>query len=255
MLIRNEQTAVERLYPEAALKFQGRNIIDESIFFDLEHYLYKKPIAIGVFGAAVFEGEEKTISSTQYMIENKKDAKAILEMIKTYFVKKKEEGKKYIVTFSGNNDFFVINHLFEKYHMNYIFKEEFTHVDLQREYEVRFQKNIGLKNLEKLYAIERKGELISGMTLAKTFSKVISDGDYIERMPKEKIRKILTYNQQDVVNLFKIMNTWEKVQMDDVLQLEDKLLKEKAEKLELKRLLEGNRENDTELYLEIHDRN
>ena len=74
-------------------------------------------------------------------------------------------------------------------------------------------------------------------------------------MPKEKIRKILTYNQQDVVNLFKIMNTWEKVQMDDVLQLEDKLLKEKAEKLELKRLLEGNRENDTELYLEIHDRN
>lgn len=241
MLIRNEQTAVDRLYPEASLKYQGRNIIDESIFFDLEHYLYKKPIAIGVFGAAVFEGQEKTILSTQYMIENKKDAKAILEMIKTYFMKMKEDGKKYIVTFSGNNDFFVINHLFEKYHMNYIFKEEFTHVDLQREYEVRFQKNIGLKNLEKLYAIERRGELISGMTLAKTFSKVISDGDYIERMSKEKIRKILRYNEQDVVNLFKIMNRWEKVQLDDVLLLEEKLLQEKTEKMELKRLSEESR--------------
>ncbi len=244
MLIRNEQTVVEGLYPEAALKYQGKNIIDESIFFDLEHYLYKKPIAIGVFGAAIFKDEEKTITSTQYMIENKKDAKAILEMIKNYFIKKKEEGKKYIVTFSGNNDFFVINHLFEKYHMNYVFKEEFTHVDLQREYEMRFQKNIGLKNMEKLYAIERRGELISGMTIAKTFSRVINDGGYMERMPKEKIKKILRYNEQDVVNLFKIMNRWEKVQMNDVLEMEEKLLKEKNEKLEMKRLLEEKQETE-----------
>lgn len=231
MLIRNEETLVDKLYPEATLKYEGKNIIDESIFFDLEHYLYKKPIAIGVFGAAVFEENAKAITSTQYMIENKKDAKAILEMIKTYFIQKKKEGKKYIVTFSGNNDFFVINHLFEKYHLDYIFKDEFIHVDLQREYEIRFKKNIGLKNLEKLYSIERKGELMSGMTIAKTFSKVINDRDYIERMPKEKIRRILRYNEQDVVNLFRIMNRWEKVKIDDVLELEEQLLQEKNEKL------------------------
>ncbi len=255
MLIRNEQTAVDMLYPEAALKYQGKNIIDESIFFDLEHYLYKIPIAIGVFGAAVFHEEENTIASTQYMIENKKDAKAILEMIKIYFIKKKEEGKKYIVTFSGNNDFFVINHLFEKYHMDYIFKEEFTHVDLQREYEVRFQKNIGLKNMEKLYAIERRGELMSGMTIAKTFSKVINDGGYIERMPKEKIKKILRYNEQDVVNLFNIMNRWEKVQMADVLQMEEKLLQEKMEKMEMKRLQNEEQECREHSQRDIQEKN
>ena len=247
MLIRNEQTLVGELCPETALKIQGQNIIDESIFFDLEHYLYKKPIAIGVFGAAVFEEEENALLSTQYMIENKKDAKAILEMIKEYFIQKKKEGKNYIVTFSGNNDFFVINHLFEKYHLDYIFKDEFTHVDLQREYEVRFKKNIGLKNLEKLYSIERKGELMSGMTIAKTFSKVISDKDYIERMPKEKIRKILRYNEQDVVNLFRIMNRWEKVQIEDVLELEEQLLLEKNEKMERRKILEGNNIEESKL--------
>lgn len=44
---------------EQTLKFHGKEIIRNAIFFDLEHYLYKEPIAIGVFGAAVYDEAEK----------------------------------------------------------------------------------------------------------------------------------------------------------------------------------------------------
>ena len=62
-----------------------------------------------------------------------------------------------------------------------------------------------LKTLEKKFNIEREGEVMSGSNLAKTFHKVLKDREYFERMPKEKIEKILVYNEQDVVNLFHIL--------------------------------------------------
>ena len=68
--------------------------------------------------------------------------------------------------------------------------------------------SIGLKNLEKVFNIYREGDVISGSNLAKTFHKVLKDREYIERMPKEKIETILLYNEQDVVNLYKIFITW-----------------------------------------------
>ena len=49
---------------------------------------------------------------------------------------------------------------------------------------------------------------MSGSNLAKTFHKVLKDREYFERMPKEKIEKILVYNEQDVVNLFHILVKW-----------------------------------------------
>jgi hypothetical protein len=107
--------------------------------------------------------------------------------------------------------------------------------------------------LERLYKIERQGELISGINLAKTFSRIIKDKGYIQRMPQEKIDKILTYNEQDVVNLFNIMNQWKQVEIDDVITLEEILLEEKAEKLELKKKLEEENEKNSTLRTELRD--
>ncbi len=253
MLILNETIPALINGEDSTLKYKGQDIIGDSIFFDLEHYLYKEPIAIGVFGAAVYEKDEKAIKTTQYMIENKKDARVILNMTREYFTEMKRSGKKYLVTFSGNNDFLVVNHLFRKYEIDYDFDEEFELVDIQKEYETKFRKNIGLKNLEKLHHIERDGELISGMTLAKTFSKIIKDRGYIERMPADKITRILKYNEQDVVNLFNIMNHWQAVTIDDVMVLEEKLLKEKLEKLEMKRLLQEELDKSGDSHIQMDD--
>ena len=80
--------------------------------------------------------------------------------------------------------------------------------------------SIGLKNLEKVFNIYREGDVISGSNLAKTFHKVLKDKEYIERMPKEKIETILLYNEQDVVNLYKIFITWK-----DYIQSKDEEIK------------------------------
>lgn len=253
MLVQQERIPVAVNSSEYTLKYRGEEIIKDSIFFDLEHYLYKEPIAIGVFGAAIYQDEKKAIETTQYMIENRKDARAILKMTKEYFEAMKTMGKKYLVTFSGNNDFLVINHLFKKHEIEYDFSEEFELVDIQKEYEAKYKKNIGLKNLERLHQIERDGELISGMTLAKTFSKIIKDHGYIHRMPEEKITRIMKYNEQDVVNLFNIMNRWEEVTLEDVLTLEEKLLEEKVRKMEMKRLLEEEAEKENQKSLPLDD--
>lgn len=243
MLIHDVLIPAEPVNPRKSLKINHREIIDKAIFFDLEHYLYKEPICIGVFGAATYSRESQAIHSTQYMIENQRDAREILKMTEKYFRLQKVNGMEYIVTFSGNNDFMVINHLFHKYEIDFNFEENFILVDLQKEYEHRFHRNIGLKNLERLFRIERHGELISGMTLAKTFSKIIKDRDYIARMPREKILKILNYNEQDVVNLYNIMNHWEDIVEADVVLLEEILLEEKLVKLEKKRLQEEARQD------------
>lgn len=182
----------------------------EIIFFDLEHYVYKKPKCIGVFGACVYNSIDDKLYVTQYMLENKDEIVDILLMARKYFVRMKKQGKKAIVTFSGNNDFTVINYLFKKYSIEYDFSKEFKSIDIQKEFEKEMKSSIGLKNLEKMFGIHREGEVISGSNLAKTFHKVIKDRDYILRMPQDKIDNILLYNEQDVVNLYKIYINWKK---------------------------------------------
>ena len=181
---------------------------EESIYFDLEHYVYKKPKCSGVFGACVYNKKNKKINVTQYMIENKSEVVDILLLAKKYFIKMKREGKKVIVTFAGNNDFTVIKYLFNKYGIYFDFEKEFKSIDIQKEYEKDMKISIGLKNLEKIFEVYREGDVISGSNLAKTFHKVLKDKEYIQRMPKEKIETILQYNEQDVVNLYKIFINW-----------------------------------------------
>ena len=211
MIIRENKVKVDEYSDEFMIKPQDREYNpEELIFFDLEHYVYKKPKCIGVFGACEYNPKIKSILVTQYMIEDKDEAIDILYLARDYFMKMKNKGKKAIVTFSGNNDFTVINYLFEKNGILYNFDEEFDSIDIQKEYEKDRIGSIGLKNLEKIFDIIREGEVISGSNLAKTFHKVMKDKSYFKRMPEEKIEKILLYNEQDVVNLYYIFVNWKK---------------------------------------------
>ncbi|WP_243108704.1 ribonuclease H-like domain-containing protein [Clostridium rectalis] len=204
---------VEKKEDEYSLQINNKNdLYKDAIFFDLEHYVYKKPICIGVFGSGYYDNDNNEINLTQYMIENKRDSLEILNLAKNYFQDlMNNKNKKYIVTFSGNNDFTVINYLLKKNNIEFSIEDSFKHIDLQREYEKAKGNSIGLKALEKDFSISRESELISGQNLAKTFSKVMKDDDYINRMPEEKKKKILLYNQQDVVSLFYIYTNWFKV--------------------------------------------
>jgi len=187
----------------------NKEIFKDALFFDLEHYIYKKPICIGVFGCCYYDEITNEIKVTQYMAENKKDAVEILSLAKNYFEEMKlKYNKKYIITFSGNNDFTVINYLLKAHKTDFILEGYFGEIDLQKCYEKAEGKCIGLKTLEKIFEIDRESEVISGSNLAKTFGKIVKDDDYINRMPPEKKEKILLYNQQDVVSLFYIYVDW-----------------------------------------------
>ncbi|MBW6411251.1 ribonuclease H-like domain-containing protein [Clostridium weizhouense] len=226
MIIRENNVKVEDVSDEFMIKPENREYLpSELIFFDLEHYVYKKPKCIGVFGACQFK--EKEILVTQYMIEDRDEVVDILHLAKKYFIRMKKEGKKAIVTFSGNNDFTVINYLFKRYGIEYNFEKEYDSIDIQKEYEKNKTSSIGLKNLEKVFDIIREGEVISGSNLAKTFHKVLKDKSYFKRMPQEKIEKILLYNEQDVVNLYHIYVNWKKYIFEDVqIDKEDHLINE-----------------------------
>ena len=125
--------------------------------------------------------------------------------------------------------------------------------------------SIGLKNLEKFFSIYREGDVISGSNLAKTFHKVLKDKEYIERMPKEKIETILLYNEQDVVNLYKIFVTWKdyikskedviKVNEDkeDIIKIEDNKESLESIKEELDNDVEPLKEAEDEVKLEINE--
>ena len=255
MIIRENIVDVEEYNIEKIL--EGKEVKckpEEIIFFDLEHYVYKKPKCIGVFGACIYDNKDKKIHVTQYMIENKGELVEILILAKKYFIKMKRLGKKVIVTFSGNNDFTVIKYLFNKYFIYFDFDKEFKSLDIQKEYERNMNTSIGLKNLEKYFSIYREGDVISGSNLAKTFHKVLKDKEYIERMPKEKIETILLYNEQDVVNLYKIFVTWK-----DYIKSKDDVIKVNEDKEDIIKI-EDNKEfvedikedlnNNTELLKE-----
>lgn len=210
MIIKNKKIHIDDIPKSSCLTIDNNNeTYKKALFFDLEHYVYKKPICVGVFGCGYYNEELNEIELTQYMIENEKDAKKILSLAEEYFYSAKNKlHKEYIVTFSGNNDFTMINYLFEKNNIDIKVNEYFKSVDLQKEFEKISGKCIGLKNLEKMFQIPRESELISGATLAKTFAKIIRDKEYFERMPGEKVEKILSYNEQDVTSLFYIMVNW-----------------------------------------------
>lgn len=202
---------------EGSLIIDGnKQLFKDALFFDLEHYIYKKPICIGVFGCCYYDEISNELKVTQYMAENKKDAIEILSLAKNYFEEMKMKyNKKYIVTFSGNNDFTVINYLLKAHKIDFMLEGYFGEIDLQKCYEKAEGTCIGLKALEKIFEIDRESEVISGSNLAKTFGKIVKDADYINRMPKEKKEKILLYNQQDVVSLFYIYVDWyNKIQLE-----------------------------------------
>lgn len=204
-------------------------VFKNAIYFDLEHYVYKKPVCIGIFGCCYYDENLNKLIITQYMIENKYEVHTLLLMAKDYFQKMYSElKKKYIVTFSGNNDFTVINYLFNQYKIDFDIKNYFKEIDLQKEFAKisNNKENIGLKNLEKIAGINRKNELMSGVTIAKTFAKIIKDRDYINRVPEEKINKILNYNLDDVINLFYICVKWKKIKK---FVLEGKHLEDKED--------------------------
>ncbi|NSB16654.1 ribonuclease H-like domain-containing protein [Clostridium beijerinckii] len=222
MIIRENKVKVEEYSEEFMMKSLDKEYTpEEIIFFDLEHYVYKKPKCIGVFGACEYDKKNNNILVTQYMIEDRDEATHILYLAKEYFIKMKQKGKKAIITFSGNNDFSVINYLFKENNIYYNFSEEFDSIDIQKEYEKNKKLSIGLKKLEKVFDIVREGEVISGSNLAKTFHKVMKDKSYFKRMPEEKIEKILLYNEQDVINLYYIYVNWKKYIYEDIEDIED----------------------------------
>ena len=225
MIIRENKVKVDEYSEEFMMKPENREYgPEELIFFDLEHYVYKKPKCIGVFGACEYNPKIKSILVTQYMIEDKEESIDILYLARDYFIKMKNKGKKAIVTFSGNNDFTVINYLFKNNGILYEFDENYDSIDIQKEYEKDRTGSIGLKNLEKIFDIIREGEVISGSNLAKTFHKVMKDRSYFKRMPEEKIEKILLYNEQDVVNLYYIYVNWKKYIVENIMYEDDEEL-------------------------------
>lgn len=225
MIIKEQTLPVDDFEIENSLEVnECKDLFKDAVFFDLEHYVYKKPICVGVFGAAYYDCEKKELKITQYMLENKYELKKILNMSKEYFIKQKNNlNKKYVVTFSGNNDFLVINYLMNKHKINYKISDHFSHIDLQKMYELDKGTSIGLKNLESIFGITRESELISGSNLAKTFGKIMKDDEYSCRMPLEKKDKILLYNKQDVVSLFYIYVNWKK---HIVKKLEEEIINE-----------------------------
>lgn len=181
-------------------------------------------------GRVSMNKKNNNILVTQYMIEDRDEATHILYLAKEYFIKMKQKGKKAIITFSGNNDFSVINYLFKENNIYYNFSEEFDSIDIQKEYEKNKKLSIGLKKLEKVFDIVREGEVISGSNLAKTFHKVMKDKSYFKRMPEEKIEKILLYNEQDVINLYYIYVNWKKYIYEDII--EEAIAEDEVEDLE-----------------------
>lgn len=212
MIIKENTLNIEEKDFPYSLNIDGKSdLFKKSIFFDLEHYVYKKPICIGVFGAAYYDEDSNELKITQYMLENKYELEEILKKSKQYFINMKNHfGKDYVVTFSGNNDFIVIDYLLKKYKLNYTLENNFESIDLQKEYEQVKKKSIGLKALEGEFDIIRDNNVISGSTLAKTFAKIMKDDSYFSRMPNEKKEKILLYNMQDVTSLFYIYTNWNK---------------------------------------------
>lgn len=188
------------------LLIKARDIHNTSVFLDLEHYIYKKPICIGIFGAAVVEADQLVL--TQYFLENKTDSKGLIKASHDYLQEKKRQGFEHLVTFAGQNDLMMLHAMFTKFGIDTDLRQLFSAIDLQSEFKAEYHGIVGLTALEQFAGIHRQGPEISGSTIAKTFASIMADPAYIHRMPREKIGRLLAYNQMDVENLYHIMMNW-----------------------------------------------
>lgn len=184
----------------------GKSILERSIFLDLEHYIYKKPICIGIFGAAYIKNDELKIE--QYFLEDSKDSKVLTKEADKRLIELRNEGYDYLVTFAGKNDLMVLNTMFRKFEIETDLRKQFKLIDIQREFEKEFHIGIGLKPLEKLMGINREGGEISGSSIAKTFARIMKDPGHIKRMDKNKIHRLIEYNKEDVIDLYFILKNW-----------------------------------------------
>lgn len=198
---------------------KGTDISRSSVFLDLEHYIYRKPICIGIFGAAVIEGQELVL--TQYFLENKADLKGLINAAHDYLNDKRRSGYEHLVTFAGQNDLLMIHAMFLKFKIKTDLRVLFESFDLQSAFKQEFHGVVGLTALEQFAGIYRQGPEISGSTIAKTFASVMADPTYIKRMPQEKIYRLLAYNQMDVENLYYIMMNWSNISKPQVQEYLD----------------------------------
>lgn len=203
-----------RLERDHGFTFDGPQGLDESIFLDMEHYIYRKPVALGIFGAAVREGSE--LVCTQYFLENKQDLKELVRASHLYLEDKMRAGYRQLVAFAARNDLMVLHAMFQKFRIQTDLRSQFDVLDLQSEFKRDHSAMIGLTALEEFAGIRREGPSISGSTIAKTFASIMADPDYIHRMPREKMTRLLDYNRMDVVNLFFIMANWDRISAEDV---------------------------------------
>ncbi len=92
MIIRENILRVDDVSNDLMINHEGMEFLPEDmIFFDLEHYVYKKPKCIGVFGACVYNSRTKSLEVTQYMIENRYEGLDILYLAKNYFISMKNK--------------------------------------------------------------------------------------------------------------------------------------------------------------------
>lgn len=214
-----------------ALMIRGESLKETSVFLDLEHYIFHKPIAIGIFGAAVREGDELVL--TQYFLENRQDLKKLVRAARDYLREKLALGYPNLVTFAGKNDLMMLHAMFRNFSINDDLHELFEHVDLQSVFKREFSQIIGLTRLEEFAGIQRENPDISGSTIAKTFGRIMNDPKYFSRMPEEKIQRFLDYNAQDVVNLYHITARWDRISRTEVdkyreAMKEKRIIKEQA---------------------------
>lgn len=216
MIYVDKAISIDEIDEEYSLMYDEKKFnYKDALFFDLEHYVYRRPIAIGVFGCAYYEEDSNSIRLTQLMIEKAEEADDILIDALKYFKNAKEKlKKKYIVTFSGDNDFFMFNTLIKDKGINYRLENQYKSIDIQKEFQKKTNEGIGLKSLEILFHINRECESISGVQIAKSFGKYFKENGHY-KMSKKKANKILRYNEEDVVNLFYIAMKWEKY-IDDI---------------------------------------
>lgn len=208
----NRQITLRNNSLKEALVLEGIDPVDllkKAVFFDIEHYSYKLPRCIGIFGGGIIEGNK--FISTQYLFQKKEDLLDIAKASKDYLRDREMEGKKYLISFSGRNDLLVLDYFFKKFSFNYDINKHFIHIDLQREIDKRFKVVIGLKALEGLLKIKRKNELISGSNISKTFRKLYSDDQYMDRILEEKIDNLLLYNHFDFYNLYYIVTRFNRI--------------------------------------------
>lgn len=186
--------------------YEGKGILETSVFLDLEHYIFRKPICIGIFGAAcVRDGD---LICTQYMLQNRRDLKGLVRSCFDYLKERKSEGYSCLVTFAGANDIMVLNAMAERFHLDPGILKEFIHIDIQREFRKKHHVTTGLKTIEEIMGIVRNEGAPSGMSIAKTFARIMKEPEYSDRMDKAKIRRLIEYNREDVVNLYSILKNF-----------------------------------------------